>query len=195
MTDATQNDLTALGCARICHDLVNPLGAIGNGLELLQMTTGDSPEMQLIADAITNATARLNMFRVAFGGGEADRILSRPEIARVFDALSRGGRIELAWLPDGESTRAEGKRVFLAMLCVEAALPMGGLIVYDGTTVRAEAERIAIDPALWEPLARGAAPEGLSSGQVQFGLLPRTLAQQGRSLSVETAEHRIQITL
>lgn len=195
MTDAKTpaQDLTALGCARICHDLVNPLGAIGNGLELLQLTTGDSEEMRLIADAVDNATARLNLFRVAFGVGETDRALSRPEIGRIFEALSRGGRIELAWLPAGESTRAEGKRVFLAVLCAETALPMGGRIIYDGGAVRAETDRLRIDPALWEPLRAGRIPDGMISAQVQFGLLPVTLAAQGLNLSVQIDESSVTI--
>lgn len=184
-------DLTALAGARICHDLVNPLGAIGNGLELLQLTTGPSEEMALIADALENATARLNLFRIAFGVGEPDRAMLRPEIERVFEALNRGGRIALSWLPEGDSTRAEGKRVFLAMLCAEAALPLGGTITYTGAEVIAEGTRLKIDETVWGPLANGQSPGVLTSNQVQFALLPLTLQQQGRQLDIAITPERI----
>jgi len=52
-------DLTALIGSRICHDLISPLGAIGNGVELLQLSgMGDSPEMALISESVTNANLR-----------------------------------------------------------------------------------------------------------------------------------------
>src|SRR5690606_36320108 len=77
-------DLGALVASRICHDLVNPLGAIGNGVELLALTTGfgpaagpqgaslqgtagGSPELALIAESTTHAAARARLFRLAFG--------------------------------------------------------------------------------------------------------------------------------
>ena len=52
-------DLSALLGSRICHDLISPLGAIGNGVELLAMAgSGNSPEIALIAESVENANAR-----------------------------------------------------------------------------------------------------------------------------------------
>ena len=69
----SENDLAALIGSRICHDLISPIGAINNGLELVAMS-GDvmSQEMELIAQSVENASARIRFFRVAFGsaGGQ-----------------------------------------------------------------------------------------------------------------------------
>jgi len=59
------NDLIG---SRICHDLISPLGAIGNGVELLTMSgTSTAPEISLIAESVENANARIRFFRIAFG--------------------------------------------------------------------------------------------------------------------------------
>ena len=53
-------NLSALIGSRICHDLISPIGAINNGLELLGMTTRQAgPEMALISESVENAAARI----------------------------------------------------------------------------------------------------------------------------------------
>ena len=64
----TNVNLSALIGSRICHDLISPIGAINNGLELLGMSGNTpGPEMELIHDSVGNASARIRYFRVAFG--------------------------------------------------------------------------------------------------------------------------------
>ena len=59
-------NLAALIGSRICHDLISPIGAINNGLELLGMTgSSEGPELQLITDSVGSATARIRFFRIA----------------------------------------------------------------------------------------------------------------------------------
>ena len=67
MIDNTK--LTALVASRICHDLISPIGAIGNGVELLTMESGGTlrPEFALISESVANANARIRLFRIAFG--------------------------------------------------------------------------------------------------------------------------------
>ena len=77
----TRADISALVSSRICHDLVSPLGAIGNGVELLGMSGApEGPELQLINESVENANARLRFFRIAFGAASADQVISRSEI-------------------------------------------------------------------------------------------------------------------
>ena len=55
-------DITGLVGARICHDLISPIGAIGNGIELLGLTgVAPGPEMQLISDSAAGAQARVRV--------------------------------------------------------------------------------------------------------------------------------------
>ncbi|HMS96693.1 MAG TPA: histidine phosphotransferase, partial [Tabrizicola sp.] len=64
MTD--QPDLAALIASRICHDLISPLGAIGNGVELLAMERA-GPELDLLSESVAHANARIRLFRISFG--------------------------------------------------------------------------------------------------------------------------------
>jgi histidine phosphotransferase ChpT len=70
-------DLAALVSSRICHDLISPIGAINNGLELLNMSGASpvGPEMQLICDNVKSASARIRFFRIAFGAASDDPVV------------------------------------------------------------------------------------------------------------------------
>jgi histidine phosphotransferase ChpT len=71
-------DLCALIGSRLCHDLVSPVGAIGNGVELLSMEGAGAPmpagaaELSLVRESVENAQARLRFFRIAFGDAAPD---------------------------------------------------------------------------------------------------------------------------
>ena len=61
-------NLAALIGSRICHDLISPIGAINNGLELLGMSGGNSsPEMDLIQESVGNASARIRATQATLG--------------------------------------------------------------------------------------------------------------------------------
>ena len=60
-------DLAALLCSRVCHDIISPVGAINNGLELLDEGGADEDAMKLIRTSARNASARLQFARIAFG--------------------------------------------------------------------------------------------------------------------------------
>lgn len=191
-TDATMTeaDLVALVGSRLCHDLISPLGAIGNGVELLAMSgMGSSPEVQLIAEAVSAANARIKFFRVAFGQAGEQR-LGRNEILGVMQEMSSGGRLSIVWQPDGDHSRRVVKLVFLAVLCLEAALPWGGEITISeqsGTwKLEAKARRTKPDPALWSVLNGAEGP--VAAAQVQFALLPREARALGRSVEWELDE-------
>ena len=191
-------DLVALVGSRLCHDLISPLGAIGNGVELLTMTgAGNSPEVQLIAEAVAAANARIKFFRLAFGQTSEQR-LGRGEIATVLAEMSQGGRLRIDWRLDGDQSRTMVKLAFLAVLCLENALPWGGEVVISESggiwRLDAQARRTKPDPALWAALDKPEAAETLGAAQVQFALLPREAAQAGRRLSWQIDEAGAAIT-
>lgn len=181
-------DLVALVGSRLCHDLISPLGAIGNGVELLAMSgAGMSPELQLIAESVASASARLKFFRVAFGQASAAQRLGRPEIAALLDDLTRGGRLRIDWQAEGDQARGLVKLCFLAVLCLETALPWGGTLCIrheDGLWhLDAEAQKTKADPAIWARLDGPGAE--VNPAQVQFALLPIEAQRQGRRLHWE----------
>ncbi len=189
-------DLCALIGSRICHDLISPLGAIGNGVELLGLTgIAQSPEMALIAESVANASARIRFFRVAFGATGEGQGMSRADIAGTLGAVARGGRLSYVWEPAGEQPRAEVRIAFLLLLCMETAMPLGGHIevrcIGAVWELSAEGRRIAIDAPLWDSLTNPRARPDISPAQVQFALLPEILARAKRTLSLEISEDRI----
>ncbi|WP_347267816.1 histidine phosphotransferase family protein [Paracoccus sp. (in: a-proteobacteria)] len=191
--------LAALLGSRLCHDIVSPLGAIGNGLELLQIS-GDypgiasSPELQLIGESVAAAQARLRWFRVAFGQAGAGQRLSRAELAGLLADVERAGRIRLRLEAEGDLPREEGRLILLALMCLESAMPWGGSVLLcrgaRGWRLLAEAARTKADPALWSWLDHDSARERPEpgAGEVHFPLLAEFARAAGLTLAWELDE-------
>ena len=183
-------DLMAMVASRICHDLIGPIGAIVNGLELMDMagsgTTG--PERELISDSADSASARLRFFRIAFGTA-GKQVIGRSDIETLLGQIGRDSRMQVAWKPVGDQPRSVVKLAFLALLCCEAALPRGGqahVIEADGAwTVAASGDRVSVDPALWGWLDGAGDAAALIPAKVQFALLPLAADEAGRQLRAE----------
>ncbi|MCI2393663.1 histidine phosphotransferase family protein [Aliiroseovarius sediminis] len=191
-------DLTALIGSRICHDLISPLGAIGNGVELLQMSgQPDSPEMALIAESIANANLRIRFFRVAFGAAADGQMIAGAEIASLLSPGTDNRKVEVAWQPAGDQPRGAVKLAFLLLQCFETAMPWGGHVQVrrDGEhwQIRGEAEKLKIDPALWALLSDPQAGHDVPPAQVHFALIAPELARQGREIGVTIAERSISV--
>src|SRR5271169_4401974 len=94
-------EFAALMVSRVCHDLVGPLGAVVNGLEVLEDerdATMRADALKLVAASAEQAAARLQFARIAFGAaGSAGAELDLTEVARVVAGLLRGGKVELVW--------------------------------------------------------------------------------------------------
>lgn len=186
-----QPDLAALLAARICHDLISPIGALGNGLELLLME-GDTnaPEMQLMVDSLNHANARIRLFRLAFGmTGQLEHRHRIAEIEEIIADLGKARRLQIDWLVPVEPTRREVKLVLLALLCLESAMPQGGRIQIAQANgiwaIEARSERLHVQPALWDSLKNAAQDGAISPAQVHFILLREEAARQSRPLMVQ----------
>lgn len=200
MADAAlPEDLAALVGSRICHDLVNPLGAIGNGAELLVMEDSRlGPLARLIGDSIESATARLRLYRLAFGPPGAERI-GQPEIAATVAGYVAGRRLSVGWEAPGDRARADVRLAFLLILCAETALPRGGEIAVTGDALRlhlrATGAGLRADPELWLPLdpLSGRALPPLSPALVQFGLARADIARRQRPVTIVQAPGEIAV--
>lgn len=188
-TRIAPGDLSQLLGSRLCHDLVSPLGAIGNGLELLEMSPefpgiDASPELRLIAESVSAARGRIQIFRVAFGLAQGEQRMSRGGLAQLLDGFSSHGKLAVTLDAEGDFSRAETRMLMLAMMCLETAMPWGGKVTVlhgpAGWRLVAEASRTKADPALWAWLG-GAAPRSPQPSEVHFPLLAEALAQAGRT--------------
>jgi histidine phosphotransferase ChpT len=192
-------DFAALIGSRICHDLISPLGAIGNGVELLAMTAaGTGPEVALITESVANANARIRFFRLAFGAAGAGGFVPLGEVRAILADMTRGGRTSIDWQIAGDLPRPRVKLAFLALQCLETALPWGGQITFrdTGTGWRAEAraDRLLVDDRLWANLAAHRPDAGIAPAQVQFALLPVEAAAQGGSVGYDHSETTLAIS-
>jgi histidine phosphotransferase ChpT len=189
-------DVLALLGSRICHDLISPLGAIGNGVELLHLSGVSGPEMALIEESVENANARIRFFRVAFGLAAPDQRIGQPEITSILNDLWRGHRLKPDWQVTDDVPRTEAKLAFLLLLCLEHAMPWGGRITLGRTgtrwSVEASADRLRVVEAAWSRLTMASGTEGpISPPEVQFALVPAELRAQKRRLEARITETTI----
>lgn len=197
-TTGLSEDLAALLGSRICHDLISPLGAIGNGVELLALTgAAAGPELALIGESVRAASARIRFFRIAFGAAAPGQRIGRAEVLAVLDDLAAGGRIRHDWQGPADLARGEVKLAFLALLCLETALPFGGRIAArpdaGGWRIEATGERLKPDGAPWERLGARPSDGPLAAAHVQFALLAEESRRQGRRLELAIEPARIAI--
>jgi histidine phosphotransferase ChpT len=121
-------DLAALLCSRVCHDIISPVGAINNGLELLDEGGADEDAMNLIRQSARNASARLQFARIAFGAaGSAGMLIDTGDAEAVAVAFLKNEKPELSWI----GTRAllpknKVKLLLNLILVANASIPRGG---------------------------------------------------------------------
>jgi histidine phosphotransferase ChpT len=192
-------DLAALVGSRICHDLISPIGAIGNGVELMLMDGAvKGPEMALITESVAHANARIRFFRVAYGATGADQRIGRNEVTSILSDMTHGGRIKVDWISPPDLPRRDVKLVFLLLQCAESALPYGGRISIERGDARwllvATAPKMKLDTALWNCLINPAAAPDVAPAHVQFLLVPDEFTRQHRRLTAEISEAQIRLS-
>lgn len=131
-------DFAALLVSRVCHDLVSPVGAVVNGLEVLEEETDTAMRadaLRLVAASAEQAAARLQFARIAFGAaGSVGAELDLAEVARVVSGLLRGGKVELAWRAHQINWPKDwAKLVMNAALIAADCLPRGGRVVVEAS--------------------------------------------------------------
>lgn len=190
-------NLAALIGSRICHDLISPIGAINNGLELLGMSgNAPGPELDLIQESVGNASARIRFFRIAFGAA-GEQMMGRAEVVAILKDLMEGARLDVAWGPMDPQPRASVRMAFLALQCMENAMPYGGRIEIsqdnDQWLLFGRAEKLNIDEDIWSILTTKEPLGDLRPAQVQFALLPLIAADLGRRISTEIEEKVVKL--
>ena len=193
--------LASLVASRLCHDLISPVGAISNGLELLELTGigTSSPELGLISESCAAARARIGVFRVAFGYASEGQSLGAVELARLLSAYCSGSRLTMTSRLDGDQSRAMSQMALLAALCCESALPVGGEIVLETqgnrVLVAAQGPRLSVNPELWGSLAQDGAALVPGPASVHFAMLRLLADERSCPLSVETGAERLVVKL
>jgi len=164
-------DLSSLLCSRLCHDLMSPVGALNNGIELL--ADEQDPEMrerclELLAESARTTANKLKFFRLAFGSaGGFGEAIATAEARTALEGLLGSGKVELGWMvPQEKLSKGATKLLLNIALIAGDSLVRGGRldvgVESDGATeivIRAEGPRIALDSGIRETLERGARDE------------------------------------
>lgn len=201
-------DLASLLCSRLCHDLLSPVGALSNGLELL--ADEKDPEMrqrcfELLEQSAKASADKLKFFRLAFGaaGGFGEQI-AVGEARALVDALAgSNGRVSVNWMfgVDTLGKPAIKTLLNLALIGLDAlvrggTLDIGAEVRADGTAgsvaeivVRAAGQRIAFDPTIGKALEGTLPVNELSSRTAPAAMVQQLAGAAGGGVQVHvTAE-------
>jgi histidine phosphotransferase ChpT len=186
------HEFASLLCSRLCHDLLSPVGALNNGIELL--ADEHDPDMRarcldLLGESARASANKLKFFRLAFGaaGGFADEVDTREARAAIEGLFVADGRIQLGWMVDEPTMSKSALKVLLNIVLIAGdALVRGGRLDVGAEkhgngldiVVRAEGSRIVLDPELKKVLS-GEVSEDAIAPRAAAAWLVRCLVQEG----------------
>jgi histidine phosphotransferase ChpT len=129
-------DLAALLCSRVCHDLISPVGAIVNGLEVLEEDKDEETKtfaLDLIKKSAGAASAKLQFCRLAFGAaGSAGAQIELGDAEKVARGLLEDGKTTIIWNLPREFVAKNKAKLLLNMLVVAtSSIPRGGSLTVD----------------------------------------------------------------
>jgi histidine phosphotransferase ChpT len=161
------HEFASLLCSRLCHDLLSPVGALNNGIELL--ADEQDPDMRarcidLLGESARASANKLKFFRLAFGaaGGFGEEVDTREARTAIEGLFGLDGRIQIGWMVDEPTMSKSALKILLNLVLIAGdALVRGGRLDVGAErhesgvdiVVRAEGSRIVLDPELKRVLA------------------------------------------
>ncbi|CDZ28291.1 histidine phosphotransferase ChpT [Neorhizobium galegae] len=194
-------DLAALLCSRVCHDVISPVGAINNGLELLDEGAADSDALDLIRTSALNASVRLKFARLAFGAsGSVGASIDTGEAEKAAkDFAIAEKKTEVTW--NGPRAIIAKNRVKLLLnlfLVAYAGIPRGGSIdvtlenpEYDAKFILTIKGRMMRVPAKFVEIASGTLEEPIDAHSIQPYYTVLLAEESGMELSHVVSEDKI----
>jgi histidine phosphotransferase ChpT len=194
----TDLELAALISSKICHDVINPVGAINNGLEILDEDKNVDAQryaLEMIRNVTAQASARLQFARYAFGAaGSAGAMIDLGMASQVSHGFVGQGKHKLVW-PNaaGMMTKDRVKLLLNLIAIAMTALPRGGEITVSVTgTLDAPSFEVACrgtsarSPQYLADFL-GGTPPPIDSLSIQAYYTARLASQVGLVLTVEKA--------
>ena len=130
LVELSASELAALLCSRVCHDVISPVGAINNGLELLDDGGADEDAMDLIRTSAINASARLQFARIAFGAaGSAGVQIDTGDAQAVAENYMKNEKPEFTWTgARAYLAKSKVKLLLNLILIANGSIPRGGTL-------------------------------------------------------------------
>ena len=199
-------DLAALLCSRVCHDLISPVGAIVNGIEVLEEEKDELTKqfaLDLIKRSAATASAKLQFCRIAFGAaGSAGAQIDLGDAETITRGFMEDDKTKIGWnLPRALLAKNRVKLLLNMLIIAGQAIPRGGKITVDpigagdsvGFKVTAAGTNAKIPPAVPPLLTGELGGEGVDAHRIQpfyAGLLAKacglkaTIAMDGEAVVV-----------
>lgn len=207
--DATETEIglvaVELLASRLCHDLIGPVGAIGNGLELLaeELSRFAGETVTLVTRSAERTAAMLALFRAAFGASGGQPGFGLGDAQRVMADVLAGGKITLDWPEEGEAGPLGAAKLVLVMLLVASeTLPRGGRVAVRTSqdrdffaTVTASGVGVRLTPELRAALDPKAAATGLSTRSIHAYFAAHLCRRQRATLRVDAGTDAVTLTL
>jgi len=173
-------DLAALLCSRVCHDLISPVGAIMNGLEVMEEGKDEETSqfaMELIKKSARTASAKLQFCRIAFGAaGSAGAQIDTGDAEKVARGLIEDEKTKVTWnLPRVLLAKNRVKLLLNMMLLAAQAIPRGGQLTVDpvgqgddlGFRISSQGTNARVPQAIPPLLAGGSADHPVDAHAIQ----------------------------
>ncbi|MEL6200895.1 MAG: histidine phosphotransferase family protein [Pseudomonadota bacterium] len=197
-------ELGALLCSRVCHDIISPVGAINNGLELLAESEGDEGAMDLITTSAANASARLQFCRIAFGAsGSVSADIDTGDAQQVTEAYMSSEKPEFNWTGTRVYMPKNKVKLFLNMILIaNASIPRGGTldaIIAEGDgetrfTLRSSGRLMRVPQKFQDFMDGRFGEEGVDAHNVQFYYTLLLAREVGMDIKVAVTDEAITYT-
>lgn len=183
--------------SRICHDLISPVTAINNGMELLDDDPGDmlNDIRDLLMNSASEGAAKLQYFRMAYGlGGNPDGEVGIGTMADLTAHLDKHLKSAIAWPADREQMvpRLVAKSALNMVLMAVEALPRGGEIAVDlqdgSIVVGARGQGARIEAESLTAATGDVSVDALTPRTIQSYFTREVVTAAGGTLSVEAVE-------
>ncbi len=192
--------------SRLCHDIISPVTAINNGVELVTELGADMGKdaMGLIGNSARQALDRLEFFRAAVGAGGAETLTDMKKLKKLADGYLAHGKSSIAWppepVPPAILDRRGGGRALLNLLVIAAdAMPRGGSVSLevndDHATLTARGTPSQFSDDVIAALEGTVAVDALSSPTVTPYVAGLFARQAGFSLSIVSRAEPASVTL
>ena len=204
MTKIDPLELAALVASRVCHDVISPVGAIVNGLEVLEEEKDESMRefaMDLVQKSARQASAKLQFSRLAFGAsGGAGAEIDMADAGRCTAALMEREKAELDWQVKAALLPKQHAKLLLNLVIIALnSVARGGKITVsaerdaDETVIRivAEGDRAKLPAGVREVIADGAMPNPLDAHAVQPLYAALLAKEAGLGVTATQEENRV----
>jgi histidine phosphotransferase ChpT len=198
-------EFAALLVSRVCHDLVSPVGAVVNGLEVLEDERDAAMRadaLKLVVSSAEQAAARLQFARIAFGAaGSAGAELDLTEVGRIVKGLVQGGKVSVDWQAAQVNWPKDWAKLLMnATLLGADSLPRGGQVRVEtssdpsapGFKVRATGQNARLLEEV-EKAARGESTVPIDGRSIQPLLVHKLARLLNAGLTLTASEGAIEL--